>query len=395
VNSWSWTRRIDGSREQRAAGAELLRQCVLPDDAERAEVLSRLLERTTPGIVVALAEYHGVAGLAYDRLRQLEAPPAELMGPLRERYVGGVQSHLRVIWELTRLAPILDGTGARWAVIKGPAVVERLYPAPGLRPYFDLDLLVDPAAFGDVLEALQASGSRLLDRNWLMLRRELWGEVHLLLPGGTPLDLHWDLINMNRGRMAIDAQGVLDRTVRVDLGGVTVPTLDAADTVVHLAVHAALSGGDKLLWLKDVERAAAILDPPWSSVTERAHEWNVAAPAGLILGRARTTLDAAIPAEVPGQLLGSRATRLVGLVERISPWEQSVGRLTAASHVVSRTISQGPIGATSWLIRRAIHSLDPREPEASSAATPRGDLRDREAFVDAVIRSGAAQRSPR
>jgi hypothetical protein len=341
---------------------------------------------------MALAEYHGMTGMVYERLRSIESAPVPLLAELHDRYARAVQGHLRVIWELAQLQPLLDATGARWAVVKGPVAVELLYSAPGQRAYQDLDVLVDPAAFRDVLASLEAAGSKVMDRNWALLRRELLGEMHLRMPRGTSLDLHWNLLNMNRGRMWIDTAEVLDRSVRRDLGGVVVPTLDPADTVIHLAVHAGVSGGDRLLWLKDIERAASLLDPPWGDVVERARRWNVAAPAGLILGRAKEVLAADIPAWVPGQLLNSRSTRLVHLVERFSPWELSVGRLTAASHVVSRSISHGLLGATAWFVRRSIRSLDRREPAASSAFTPRGDEADRQAYLDAVVRSSTGGR---
>jgi hypothetical protein len=362
----------------------LLILCARDATAFDASDATRLLARTSPEIVLALADYHGVAGLAYERLRSLDSAPETLIRDLHARYTSAVQGHLRVIWELAKLRPVLDATGARWAVIKGPAVVELLYSAPGQRAYQDLDLLVEPGSFRDVLATLEASGSELMDRNWETFRKEMLGEVHLRLPRGTSLDLHWNLINMNRGRMWIDGAEVLSRVTRRDLGGVVVPIMDPADTLVHLAVHAALSGGDRLLWLKDLDLAARV-DLPWEAVVERAHRWNVAAPTGLMLARTRQVLDASIPEWVTSRLLGSGTARLVRLVERASPWELSVGRLTAASHIVSRSVSLGPIGASMWFVRRSLRSLDPREPAASSAFTPRGDDADRQAFIDAVV----------
>jgi hypothetical protein len=226
-----------------------------------------------------------------------------------------------------------------------------------------------------------------------VLRRDLLGEVHLLLPGGTPLDLHWNLINMNRGRMWIDSREVLARSVTAEIGTLTVRVLDPEDMLLHHAVHAAVSGGDKLLWLKDIERVATVLQPDWQALIDRARACGVAAPAGFILARTRDVLDAPIPAAVPRALLPRPVMPLVRLVERISPWELSVGRLTAASHVVSRSISHGPAGATMWFIRRSLKRLDPREPEASSAFTPRGDEGDRQAFIDAVVGSGRHRRA--
>lgn len=393
MNAWSWTRRVQGSRAQRKAAAELLTQCVRDPSSFDLGTAAGVLAQSSPEIVLAMADYHGVSGMVYERLQALEAAPEPFMAELRERYASAVHGHMRVLWELGQVQSVLDGIRAPWAVIKGPAAVELLYSAPGQRAYNDLDLLIDPGAFRDVLDALLASGARMLDRNWARIRREMLGEVHLLLPGGTPLDLHWNLINMNRGRMRVDSTEVLRRAGRTDLGGVSVCTLDPVDTVVHLALHAAISGGDKLLWLKDVERAAVVLAPSWEAVVERARRWNVAAPVGLILGRSLRVLSAPIPAWVPGRLLGAGSTRLVRIVERASPWEFSVGRLTAASHILSRNIGEGPVAASLWFVRRSFHYLDPREPARSSTFTTRGDDADRKAFIDAVIRSGTRRPS--
>lgn len=390
MTSWSWTRRIEGPRAQREAAAQLLTLCVGP--AFDPATAGRIAAQTSADIVVALADYHGVAGLAYEQLREVDAA-APFIADLHARYTRAAQGHMRVIWELAHLQPVLDATGAAWAVIKGPVAAELLYASPGQRAYQDLDLLVHPAAFRDVLAALRDAGCELHDRNWKLLRRDLLGEVHLRLPGGTPLDLHWNLINMNRGRMWIDTPELLERSTRADLGGVTVGTLDREDLVTHLAVHAALSGGDRLMWLKDIERAIVVLDPDWDTVVERARRWGVAAGVGLILARTRDVVGAPIPLDVPDRLMSPRAAWIVKVAERASPWEQSVGRLTAASHVVSRAISHGPIGAARWLIGRALRRFDPREPAASSVFTPSGDERDREAYLDAVVGS-AGQGQP-
>jgi len=392
MNSWSWTRRVAGPRDQRRAAAALLTRCVRGEAADDPSTPSRLSSIPSE-MLLSLADYHGVAGMAYEQLRSIDGADEGLIAELRRAYGRAVEGHLRVLWELTRLQPVLDATGVPWAVIKGPAAVERLYEVPGRRSYQDLDLLVEPSGFADVLAALQSYGSSVLDRNWTVLRRDLLGEVHLRLPGGTPLDLHWNLINMNRGRMWIDSREVLARSVTADIGSLAVRVLEREDMLLHHAVHAALSGGDKLLWLKDVERVATVLQPDWPTLVDRARAWGVAAPAGLILARTRDVLDAPIPAAVPRALLGRPAMRLVRVVERISPWELSVGRLTAASHVVSRSISHGPGGAAMWFIRRSLKRLDPREPEASSAFTARGDEVDRQAFIEAVVGSGAHRRA--
>jgi hypothetical protein len=317
---------------------------------------------------------------------------AAVLDPLHERYASAVRNHIRVLWDLNHIRPIMDRTGVAWAVLKGPAVVDLLYGAAGQRTYQDLDLLVDPSGFADVLAALQQSGSPLLDRNWRMLRREMRGQVHLVLQGGTPLDLHWDLINDHRGRMSIDAQEVLSRTDRADLGGILAPTLDPTDMLIHLAVHASVSGGDKLVWLKDLERAVIVRPPSWDAVVERSRAWNVAAPAGLILARAHRILNASVPSWVPHQLLGSRLARITQVVDRISPPEQSLGGPTPG-RLLARTIGHGVLGGSRMLLERWFAHLDPREPEASSPFTAAGDRGDQAAFMHGVGRIGGEPRS--
>src|SRR4051794_1598042 len=163
--------------------------------------------------ILKLAAFHRVDGLAYEALLSALGPDDALVDRLGLAYGAAVRSHLAALWALAQLQPALEATGARWAVIKGPALAEPLYGAPGRRPYADLDLLVQPAAFRDVLDTLDASGASLLDRNWRVLRRDLRGELHMRSQRGVPLDVHWNVVNMYRRRTMIDTDELLSRSI--------------------------------------------------------------------------------------------------------------------------------------------------------------------------------------
>jgi hypothetical protein len=291
---------------------------------------------------------------------------------------------MRTVWVLGRLQPVLDASPARWSVIKGPVLAELAYRDPGMRTYNDLDLLVEPRWFREVVAQLELTGAQLLDRNWKVIRRETFGELHLLLEAGIMLDLHWSLVTIYRGRTAMSSTEMLARRERVTLAGVPAWSLDPVDRLLHLAVHAALSGADKLVWLKDIDMAAALPGVNWDVVAERAERWRVAAPVGLMLSRVAETLGTPIPDGLPDRLLGRYYAGLVRLVDRVSPWQHALGRVTTPSLLLSRSIGQGPLGGARWLVRRSIRNLDPREPTASLAFTPRGDTSDRDAFFEAV-----------
>ena len=382
-------RRRLGSQAERRAAFQLLVACVREPDELEPQAAMRVISGTPSDVILALADYHGVAGLAYERLSRMPAAPERLVRELNARYLKNVERHMRVMWVLPRVQAALDEVGCRWAVFKGPVAVETLYErVPGRRQYLDLDVLVDPVAFADVLVALEQMGADLVDRNWLSMRRRMRGQVHFMLAGNLSMDLHWNLIDMDRRRMHIDTAQVLSRLQHLSFDGLTIPTFDNADGVTHLAFHAAYSGGDKLRWLKDIERATAVWEPDWQLIIDRARRWNVAAPVGMMLARSRDVLGAQVPHSVLSQLMSRRAATFERWVNAVSPWEYSMGRLAAPTRLLSRSIGHGALGGAAWVLSRIIRNLDPWQQARTSTLTARGGEGDRELFVQAIVASG-------
>jgi len=375
---------------ERSAAFDLLVACSRPDVDER--MIETSLRTTNTGPLLKLAKFHRVDGLVYERLREVPSAPQHVLVELAARYQAAVTNHMRALWALKLVADVLDGIGCRWAVFKGPVAVESLYEGvPGRRGYLDLDVLVEPAALGDALLQFEHNGGRVLDRNWIGMRRQMRGELHISLPIDVPIDLHWNLIDMHRRRMNLDTDAMLERARPISIGGLSVRTLDPVDTTIHLAFHAAYSGADRLLWLKDVERAAAILHPDWEELTARAERANVGRGVGLILERCRRTLRADIPEHVGPSLVGSRLLRFADAVDRIFPWQYGFSRMLAPGRLLARSIGHGPVGGAGWVLSRVIRNLDPWQEHRTSTFTARGDTRDRAAFVDAVETLGRAE----
>ena len=376
------------ARRQRHAAGALLRLALIREGKPPPELTGRLLARTTDTTLLGLARYHGVGGWLYEAVVDRGDVSAVLMAGLEEEHSAAVQGHLHGLWQLTRIATTLHAADVRWVVVKGPVLVDLLHGPLGRRHYKDLDVLVHPAEFRVAIAALEADGGALLDRNWPLLRRDQRAQVHVATPSGLDLDLHWDLVNTNRRRMAIDTDAILGRRETVDLGGLSVPTLDPTDSLIHLAVHAAVSGGDKLLWIKDIERSAARRPPDWDALVERARAWHVAGSVGLMLDRAMRVLRADVPADVPRALLGRRLRDLVELLDRVEPLETSKGGPTPG-RTVARAIGHGAVGGTVVMAKRFQRHFDPREPARSSPFTPAGTDADREAYLDGVVSDGA------
>ncbi|KGM15361.1 hypothetical protein N867_09325, partial [Actinotalea fermentans ATCC 43279 = JCM 9966 = DSM 3133] len=182
-----------------------------------------------------------------------------LVAALREERTAQVVAHLTTLADLRALGGLLDGADVPWVVVKGPAAAASFWPAADMRDYRDLDVVVDPGRFADVVDLLAGAGAEQLDLNWGLIRRQMRAELTFVLPRGTLLDLHWHPVNEAPVRRRFDwpVAGLLARRVPVSLGSVTVPTLDPVDAALHMAYHAVVSGGYRLLWLADVAYATA------------------------------------------------------------------------------------------------------------------------------------------
>jgi hypothetical protein len=351
------------------------------------------LRETNLAAVMPLAAYHRAGGLLREFLLPRVGPDHPLVAALEAGYADATRDHMRALWDLDRVKRVIDGTGARWAVVKGPVLVERLYRSPGSRPYLDLDVLVDPAMFPVVLDALEAAGATLIDRNWAVLRKELRGELHLVLAGGTPLDLHWNVVNMYRRRITFETAEVLDRVQVVQLGGIAVPGLEPTDALLHLAVHAGLSGGDRLIWAKDIERSISCDDLDWDALVERARRWRVRRVVGFMLRRSQAVLGARIPPAARRALTDPATERLIDIVDRLAPWEHALGRLANPNVMLARSIGHGSRGGLAWIAQRSVRNLDPRLARLESTLTPRGTPADRAAFLEGVRAQGRQRRT--
>jgi hypothetical protein len=279
-----------------------------------------LHHRVVPFLYLALLE----AGIGVDD---------DALASLRRTYGVRAGEHLRSLADLDTARGILDKAGVPFLLVKGPAIAERLYPSPDLRVYDDLDIVVAPADFSRAIDAFEASGLELLDRNWDLIRREGRGQLHLRLPLGTLADVHWHLLNREVVRNAFDVrvEALFERARRIDLLGTPTRTLDPVDTLLHLGIHAALSGADRLLWLKDLERAVVVDAPPWDELIARARVWRAGPALAVTLARSRRALGTPVPDEVLKSLFGGSARASVSSwVDRGWPVESATGRVTAS-----------------------------------------------------------------
>jgi hypothetical protein len=355
-----------------------------------------------------LAVQHGVVGCLWTALRATGRGGAPGAAAVAAAHAATVAGHQRAMTELGLIDRTLQAAGLEYLVLKGPVLAERVYRRADLRSYVDIDLLVAPADFGAALAALEAAGCAVYERNWQLARKRLLGELRLFTPAGAVLDLHWHVIadRATRAAFPVDLAAVRGRACTVAVGGRPVRTLDPADTVVHLALHASLAGGHRLVWLKDLEQAMLAPDAPqWSELEPRAAEWRAGPALALMLARAGRTLGVPVPAGLARRLVPDAGWRAACRVaELVSPPGRSAGSARPSiGRIVARAVrADGPASRrelasriVGWARTAVTRGGDSRDPQRlfdpanhESAAYPAGGQAGRAAYLDAISQLG-------
>lgn len=288
-----------------------------------------LLEAVPPPSVsdlAALARRHGL-----EAWLSAGAPPGDAFEPLRAQRSGFLAAQARVRAVLADLTEVFTQLHCEWAVLKGPALAHTVYPRSDLRHAVDLDVLVPPSRFGDVLAALEASPDfALLDLNWPLTAAAVPGELRVQSRRGVLVDLHWSVLDGPglRRRFSMPTMKLFSRVRRLEPSGI--PALSAVDQLVHLGVHGALSGANRLVWLLDAHLAARH-DPDWDAVRAAAEAMGATASLAVVLARARRLWDTPVPPRLLRQLAGGAVWRGIDrLVDATGPVRGDPARSAAA-----------------------------------------------------------------
>ena len=270
--------------------------------------VTALVDEVPADQLVDLACLHRVPGVIYRSLLALGID-GEAFAGLRAAYQIASLSHRRCLIELGGMSEVLAELGRPWMVVKGPVLTEIAYADPGARLYEDLDLVVRPTDLASALTSIETAGGRVADLNWPMMVDLLRAEIPVVLRNGMLADLHWHLLvtpNI-RSRFAMPMDELFERRVTVRVGGIEVATLDPVDSLVYLCLHGSLSGGDQLVWLKDLDQVVDSGFADWDELIRRARRYRVDLVAAMQLERARVASGAAIPVPVVTALAGNRS----------------------------------------------------------------------------------------
>ncbi len=154
-------------------------------------------------------------------------------------------------------------------------------------------------------------------------------------------------------------------------------TLDTVDGILYLCLHGSLSGGDQLVWLKDLDQMIMSEATDWDELVRRAGRYRVGLVAAMQLERARMVLGTPVPESLPAGLAHNQMwwrwwrtrERKVGMA-RWGGGDHDDSRFVAAT-------SDGSLASAVQLARTvasdmAVHYLDRGRPGRRRGSTGEG-----------------------
>jgi len=289
---------------------------------------------------VQVARAHGVGSICHEALVRLQhgtpGLPEARRSFLRERHFNAYRNQ-RALRDLADILDLLRGRGIHPVVLKGPSLALALYGDPALRPFADLDLLVDVGDIPGACQALSTMGYS--ERGEILTGWEAENLVsHLRIlqaKDRVPVEVHFRLFPRAMPLFP-DEEGVRDRAIWGEFQGWKFLRLAPADELLYLCGHIVRHDSDahRLLWFCDL----ALLEGTLGDAEKMAFETSLARAAHreALLGALRTArawfikgagdgaydLEAVMdsPMTLGERLIPEAVTRMKLLMARMPTW---------------------------------------------------------------------------
>jgi hypothetical protein len=316
----------------------------------------------------------------------------EVMAAVRAGRVSLPDEDRRVLADVNRLGVIraavlrreLPALGAALGdpvLVKGPALGERYYADPQLRPFADLDLLVPRERLAEATRAAIGLGYRVREEFRPEFGTLHGHDVHLVKQVGSrdaDVEVHWRIGDDRLGE-ALDHGELMAGAERISVGGASVAVPGTPHQLLVVALHLLSDRSKRLVWVRDVELVALAADEAeWERAFELADRLGLLwvlhraldyAAAHLGLSRPRPRPAGDPPAWGPLRAvedLDMRASTHVGRLAALS-WRERQAYLWAVL-IPTREGLRGTVGgddAPTWRLAarhasRALAGLAPR-----------------------------------
>ena len=174
---------------------------------------------------------------------------------------------------LIRTARRLNDANVRWLVTKGPAVAHLDYPAPSLRTFADVDLVIHPDDW-ERAELLLAPAA--VSTPWRRRYVRKYGKGTTASIDDMEVDLH---LRYAVGRFGLRCRTAecFDDTAHLLLADQLLPAPSRGHRLLHACYHAVLGGSAELRAFRDIAQMSLEFPDDFDDAWRIARRWNVEA----------------------------------------------------------------------------------------------------------------------
>lgn len=294
-----------------------------PSETKQAWLRETMLGVLDWTALVDMALKHGVVGLLDRGLRDhcADLLPGDLDEALSTFVASQRDRGSHMASELARLTTALERAGIRSLAFKGPALVSQTYGDFALRPFGDLDILIDwqdrdrlRAVFADLGYPEYAdfeAGSDIHGWRALAMDRCAGQTTYSSEGAGVTVEPHWVLFP-NTFALDIDHDGLWRRSKKTPLGGGEVRCLCKEDMLLIACLHGAKEQWWRLNWVCDVAAFVANTNGPpvnWTLLIERAGAQGCLRALLMGVALANKVFEVAPPEEIAKLIAADRRIR--------------------------------------------------------------------------------------
>lgn len=223
---------------------------------------------------------------------------------------------------------VLLPRGIPYVVLKGSAISQRWYGDPLIRQVSDLDLLIEPSAYHDVVSAMLKDGWKMGSPYWR--GHELRGFLHYLhcveldAEDGRRVEVHRAV---DGSGLLFNTRDLLRRATRLRIGGADTPVLSADDEILTAIYHHSKHGWSCYHWIADLLAFRESLEESRLRL-------------GRLLPMLRPTIDASL--DLANDIEAIAQSDLVGPQARSGFTQRSLRSIQFTSHVRREEGEQNP-----------------------------------------------------
>jgi putative nucleotidyltransferase-like protein len=206
--------------------------------------------------------------------------------------------------------------------LKGAALAPILYGDIGLRPFTDLDVLIQPKDLECATDYLFRLGyeSQVVRNATFQAQFNFEQHFQRLGQSSSFVDLHWHLVSSVYHRERIELAWFWDRTCKQTIGGVQTLVLNPNAMFMHLCMHLVFHHASRIL-LRTYDLALWILrygtSADWDEIVSAAIAFHLAAAIRSACAAAYHDWGIGLPAEIADRLKTLRVSAAERAVFRV------------------------------------------------------------------------------